>query len=297
MITLKRMNMRTRLLALVALMTVATCSMKAQLYDQWASMEFKQWDFTPDDYYYSKVWRRIVNMPWPIPDIYGWKPGEGFHDRGIWVPLTDVYIPVIFNPYAAAAGHWEAVFSPDGYVSERWRQQTGLRTPAAAEAVLYKQESKKEEDYWTRIRKLDVVTIADRSGVLSGLTGASTVTAAERQESMDVVNEAYDLIRNEGARERMMDEYHALQEKVNVIDDAHMDNARKVVAMQDINQEYKEMEKRVVNTVLLEYFTGKNEENFKGLMEEHSWVKELMNELGIDDSWGRILNLVNLNKL
>ena len=289
--------MRTRILAWVALMLVATGSVRAQLYDQWASMEFKQWEFSPDSYYYSRVWRKILDLPWPIPDIYGWVPGSGFHDRGIWIPATGLYDPIIFNPYALAAGHWDAVYSPDGYVNQEWRQQLGLRTPAAAESVLYKLESNKEEDYWSKIRNLDVATVADRSGVLSGLTGASTVTAAERQEAMDVVNEAYDLIKDEGSRERMMGEYHALQEKVSVIDNAHMDNARKVVALQEINLEYKEMKKRVVNTVLLEYFKEKNEEMFRGLEEEHSWVRDLLKELGLDDSWSRISGLVNLNKL
>lgn len=297
MITLKRMNMRTRLCALVALLTVAAGSMKAQLYDQWASMEYKQWSFSPDSYYYSRVWRRIINMPWPLPDVYGWKPGNGYHDRGIWIPATGIYIPVIFNPYAAAAGHWEAVYAPDGYVNERWRQQLTLRTPAAAESVLYKLESNKEEDYWNNIRNLDVMTIADRMGVLSGLTGAATVTGTERQEAMDVVNGAYDDIQDEDMRKQMMGEYDALQERVSVINSAHMDNARKVVAMQELNRDYKELAKRVTNTLAIQYFKEVSEKPFKKLYERHQWVFDLATELGVDNSIQEVMNLVDLNKL
>lgn len=289
--------MKTRLGMLVALFFMVTGTAKAQLYDQWASMEFKQWDFSPDSYYYSRVWRRIIDMPWPIPDIYGWVPGNGYHDRGIWIPLTGLYEPFIFNPYALAAGHWDAVYRADGYVSERWRQQSPLRVPAASESVLYKLESNKEEDYWSKIRNLDIATIADRQGVLSGLTGASTVTATERQEAMDAVNSAYDEIKDENVRDKIMEEYHALQEKVSVIDNAHMDNARKVVALQDINREYGDLRKKVNAVLLFQQFQENNQKHMKGLDERHQWVNELCKELGVGDAFSVVMGLVNFNKL
>ena len=291
--------MRTRILALVVLCLTATSAVRADsgLYNQWASMEFKQWDFSPDSYYYSRVWRRILDLPWPLPDVYGWVPGNGFHDRGIWIPLTGLYDPIIFNPYALAAGHWDAVYSPDGYVNERWRQQLGLRTPAAAESVLYKQESHKEEDYWSRIRNLDVATLADRMGVLSGLTGAETVTATERQEAMDAVNEAYDKIKDEKVRDSMMEEYYELQEKVAVIDGAHMDNARKLVALQDINREYAELKDKVSAVLKQQHFREQMADEIKATRQRHSWVNELARELGLGDGISNVLSLIDFNKL
>lgn len=292
--------MKTRFLAWVALLVVATGSVKAQLYDQWASMEFKQWSFSPDKYYYSRKWGTIINMPWPLPDIKGWKGMEhgymGYHDKGLYEELTHLYLPINPNPYTIAAGHWDAAYQPDNYVNENWRQQLGLRTPAAAESVLYKLESNKEEEYWSNIRELDVVTIADRSGVLSGLTGAATVTASERQEAMDAVNESYDNIKGTFLRELLMKEYNSLQEKVSVIDNAHMDNARKLVALQDINREWQELKKMVTDILNWQKYDENNKKYMGDMEKQYKWVRDMFKDSGSSGK-SSIMKLVNLDKL
>lgn len=239
-------DMKKAVLAGFAMLCMATSVVHAQhdphKANQFASMEMKQWSFSEESYYKSKVRksRKILGIK------FSWdEPGLGYHDRGEWIPATGLYIGVIFNPYALEAGHWDAVYSPDGYVNQKWRMYSPMRASAAGESVLYKNESNNEEDYWGKIRKLDVVTMADRLGVLEGLTGASTVTGTVRQESMDVVNENIDSIADEKVREAIMNEYYALQEQHSVINGAYMDNARKLEAMEANNQAYKELAKQV----------------------------------------------------
>ena len=296
--------MKKAVLAGFAMLCMATSVVHAQhdphKANQFASMEMKQWEFTEDSYYYSRVWRRLINMPWPIPDVYGWKPGLGYHDRGEWIPATGLYIGVILNPYAAEAGHWDAVFSPDGYVNEKWRMYSPMRASAAGESVLYKNESNNEEDYWGKIRKLDVVTMADRLGVLEGLTGASTVTGTVRQESMDVVNENIDSIADEKVREAIMNEYYALQEQHSVINGAYMDNARKLEAMEANNQAYKELAKQVKAELYRQYIRKKLDAGFGGKLLEYnkSLTGEKPNKVEqIAASVMQLIENLNLEKL
>ena len=90
--------MKTRWIVLTVLccMTIshANAQIDKMLYNQWASMEFKQWQFEPDTYYYSKVRRskRIlgIKVSWD-------EPGNGYHDKGKWVPFTNWYIPLNIN--------------------------------------------------------------------------------------------------------------------------------------------------------------------------------------------------------
>lgn len=293
------MKIRWIVLMVLCCMTIphANAQIDKMLYNQWASMEFKQWQFEPDEYYYSRVWRRIVNMPWPLPDIYGWVPGKGYHDRGQWIPLTGIYIPVILNPYASIAGHWDAVFTPTNYVNEKWRQGIGLRTPAAGEAVLYKDESNKQKDYWSQIREQDILTIADRTGTMSGLTGPEKVVAVERQEAIDEIFTVYEEMEDEEMKERLMDEYHALQEQVRVIEKAHMDNARKVVAIDKINMEYKALAKRAKSTMRMQYLQKKMNKGYENLKERNGWAEKLGEMFNVDAELQKVLSLIDFDKL
>ena len=298
------MNGRIVLAALAMLLGFgqATAQHDSYKYDQFASMEFKQWDFGPTDFYYSRYWGTILDMPWPIPDIKGWIPttgpnGPGWHDKGQWIPFTGLYVDVIFNPYAAAVGHWDAVFNADGYVNQSWRQYFSHRTSAAAESILYKNLSNKQDRYWGDIKKLDVVTIADRTGVLSGVTGATQITGTERQESMDAVNKAYDIIGEGPLRDDLMDRYYMLQEQVAVIENAHMDNARKIVAMEEINKEYKELAK-TASVLALQYLYRKDIQSTVGAATKDSdWLDKLLQELNVNSAVRDLLRSINIDKL
>jgi len=274
-------------------------------YDQFASMEYKQWDFSPTDYYYSRYWGKILDLPWPLSDIYGWLPttgpnGPGWHDRGQWIPFTGLYIGVVVNPYAAAVGHWDAAFHADGYVNESWRQYYSHRTAAAASAVLYKAESNRQDRYWADIRSLDLVTFADRSGTLSGVIGPDEVTAAERQQYIDVIFKAESNLENQRLSDDIMDEFHALQEQISVIRQAHMDNARKVVSMEELNKEFRVLAERAAKHLINQYY-DKAWQQFAGDSEDMKLQRQLVQDIvKMLDSSGRVqslLNSVNLDKL
>lgn len=267
------------------------------VYNQWASMEYKQWNFESDSYYYSRVWRRIINMPWPIPDIYGWKPGEGFHDRGIWIPATDIYIPYLLNPYAIAAAHWDAAYQPDNYVNEEWRQYIGLRTPASASSVLYKNESNRELDYWQNIQKIDIATLGDRTGVLSGLTSAASVTESERQDAIDDILKSLEKIENQKIRQYIVDEYYALEEKVITIETAHMDNAKKLISLTEINSEYIALARKAKSYANLERIQKINALGDNEKRQQISWLDKIANTPTVKEKVNKVLKLVNVNKL
>lgn len=221
--------------------------------DQFRSMEFRQWEFTPSNYYYSKYWGTILKMPWPLPDIKGYKPGEGFHDKGKWLGLG-IYIPVIFNPYALAAGHWEAVFSPDGYVSESWRKKTPLRIAAVGESEIHKNNNRKSMKEWKTIRDIDLTTIADREGIV--LFGeAYSSTKEERDRYSQLILDYLDKIDDNDARNKIEEQYDKIMEEVSVIKSAHMDNARKLEQFYLCNRRLKSL----ANTAgLVAYFATYN---------------------------------------
>lgn len=276
-------------------------------YDQFASMEYKQWDFSPTDYYYSRYWGKILDLPWPLKDVYGWLPttgpnGPGWHDRGQWIPFTGLYVGVVVNPYAAAVGHWDAAFHADGYVRESWRQYYSHRTAAAASAVLYKAESNRQDRYWADIRSLDLVTFADRSGTLSGVIGPEQITGTERQESMDVINHVVGVIDDDKAADELMEHYYALQEQISVISQAHMDNARKVISMEETNKEYKELKHLAIKELVRHYFDRDMNELLKTDNPQpqdpnKGWILQLMKDLGVSPKVTSILNSVNFDKL
>lgn len=228
---------------LMAVIMLCATTVNAQrhdegVYNQVASMEFKQWSFKPKNYYYSKVRKskRVlgIKITWD-------EPGYGWHDKGEWVPLTNLYIPVIANPYAAAGGNFEAAFTPDNYVNEKWRQNINHRTAANVEAALYKDYSNTERKRWEDMETEDLITLSDRQGTLDFLTGAKKVTASERDDAIEQININFEAIRDEKQREAIREEYETLEEMVSTIDDAHMDNSKKMIALEKINNDYKRL--------------------------------------------------------
>lgn len=129
-------------------------------------MEFKQWGFTPESYYYSWYKKRI-NMG--LFHITVKVPGLGVHDKG-------------------PAG----MFGGDNYVNERWRQMAGLRTTATASHSVESGNAGKEDGHWNDVFKQDLLTIADRNVEVS-----YTMTKEKREKLLDdVMNNILVLERN-----------------------------------------------------------------------------------------------------
>lgn len=177
-------------------------------YNQWASMEFKQWDFTPKNYYYSWYMKKILFFKTKVP-------GLGIHDKG---------------PAGSRIGG-------DNYVNQRWRQMTGLRAEAAASHILEKNNAGKENDHWNDVYKQDLLTIADRN-----IEAAYTMTKGEREKLQDDVMQNIRILERNGEDvSPYMLEYNRISGNVENIHKANMDNAKKLVAYERENESLEQL--------------------------------------------------------
>ena len=176
-------------------------------YNQWASMEFKQWSFTPKSYYYSWYTKRVLGVKIKVP-------GEGVHDKG-----------------PAGLG-----LLGDNYVNQRWRQMTGLRATAVASHVLESGSAKAENEVWEDIMEKDLLTIADRE-----LDAAYTMTKKERDRIVKKFALALVGMDVKAAAKYLM-EYKRITKNISNIRNSKMDNARKLEAYQKENKALKEMQ-------------------------------------------------------
>lgn len=186
-------------------------------YNQWASMEYKQWSFTPKSYYYNKYWGTVVNMPWPIPDIKGWIPGIGVHDKQGWVVPTLPYVPY-YN------------FIGDNYVNESWRQMTKLRSGATVTHIIESSYTKKEDEHWNTVYKEDLATIADRN-----LEVSYSMTSDTRNRLKEQITDNLSAM-NDDTADNFRLEYDRILANISNIRNAHMDNAKKIVAYENENR-------------------------------------------------------------
>lgn len=174
-------------------------------YNQWASMEYKQWKFTPESYYYSWYKKKIDLGLFTIKiDV----PGLGIHDDG---------------PGGIGIGG-------DNYVNEKWRQMTGLRSGATVTHILESSYSKKEDEYWNTVYKGDLATIADRS-----LEVSYSITKDTRDRLKKQITDNLDAMDRETASNFRM-EYNRILDNVSDIRNTHMDNAKKIVAYENENR-------------------------------------------------------------
>lgn len=174
-------------------------------YNQWASMEYKQWKFTPESYYYSWYKKKIDLGLFSIKiDV----PGLGVHDNG---------------PGGIGIGG-------DGYVDQRWRQMQGLRSAATVTHIMESSYSKKEDEHWNTVYKEDLATYADRS-----LEVSYSITGDTRNRLKKQITENLDAMDDETA-ENFRKEYNRILANINDIHNAHMDNAKKIVAYENENR-------------------------------------------------------------
>lgn len=227
-----------------AMVTAIPLHAQDDYYNQLASMETgQQWNFTPDSYYYSRVWRKILDLPGSWFDVHGWEPGLGFHDKGAWIPWSDIYIKVIFNPNALAVGHLEAVYKPTNYVNERWRVMTPLRMTTVANSILQSKNTEDEKQYWKEINLRDMMVLVDRSTLIP-LVGARVVTEDERDEySQQVLDNLHNISELGGEYDKIVEqyrmEYDVIREEISVVSDSYEDNAKRLRSLQECNKRLK----------------------------------------------------------
>lgn len=174
-------------------------------YNQWASMEYKQWKFTPESYYYSWYKKKIDLGLFSIKiDV----PGLGVHDDG---------------PGGIGIGG-------DNYVNESWRQMDGLRSGATVTHLIESSYSRQEDEHWNTVYKGDLATIADRSLEIS-----YSITGDTRNRLKKQITDNLQAMDDETADNFRM-EYNRILANIDNIHDAHMDNAKKIVAYENENR-------------------------------------------------------------
>jgi hypothetical protein len=192
---MRKRKIATGLMSLLALaFASAPVNADRHNYNQWASMEFKQWHFTPTWYYYSWYTRYVLGIPITLP-------GLGIHDSG---------------PGGIGLG--------DHYVDERWRRMTPLRNVSVAEHTLETERNKKETEEWNDVYQKDMLTIADRN-----LDAGYSITNDRRNDLIENVD-GYATIISDYEKERVKEEKERILSNVKVIRNTHMDNAKKIAA-------------------------------------------------------------------
>lgn len=201
--------MRRKMLLVLMAATFGMQHMYAQHdkdnYNQWASMEYKQWKFTPESYYYSWYKKKIDLGLFSIKiDV----PGLGVHDDG---------------PGGIGIGG-------DNYVNESWRQMDGLRSGATVTHLIESSYSRQEDEHWNTVYKGDLATIADRSLEIS-----YSITGDTRNRLKKQITDNLQAMDDETADNFRM-EYNRILANIDNIHDAHMDNAKKIVAYENENR-------------------------------------------------------------
>lgn len=225
--------------AAVILAAPQTMGADEDIRNQLASMEYKQWKFTPESYYYSWYMKKIDLGLFTIKTKV---PGLGMHDHGPG-----------------------GVGGADNYVNEEWRQMTRLRAIAAAEGLLQKGDTKDEMEQWEDIAAKDAVQYADKTLDLP-YVGAWSVTRNERDRHIERI---YENIRKIPADSyelavRFNEELRKLEEEASCIHNAVMENARKIDALNNLNFRYGELADKVENVVNLQRYT------------DSEWVKNIV---------------------
>ena len=154
----RKVRIKTIMLMTAAVLTVLSPAAMAQKtvsdknnQNQLASMEFKQWKFTPEKYYYSWYWQKLIFFKIKLP-------GLGIYDNGL--------------------GGIGFITFHKHYVDERWRQMTPLRLGTAAETALEQGSRTETTDLWTGLAVKDAIELADN---MLDLTGSYS-TAKKRLE-------------------------------------------------------------------------------------------------------------------
>lgn len=213
----------------------------ADTYNQIASMEFKQWGFSPKDDYFSTIKKKVLFITLKLP-------GQGYHDDGWYGTGTILPLSTSYASYTAGViltGELERLTKPDHYVDEKWRLKSPLRASAYGEASIQRGYIAKEKDYWQTIRNRDLLTIADRSGLFAeGLSlSAIDVTENDRNRASGEILDAVDYLGSGEVSDNINDDFRRIQADISAIRGAHLDDARKSVELHKANLRLEDLAK------------------------------------------------------
>ena len=193
------MRIKYKKMGLMAVMLGVALMLKAvgANQDQWASMEFMQWKFSPEGYYYSWVHKKFLGVTFKLP-------GAGIHDRG--TAGTRLPLP------------------GDNYVNERWRQMSGLRIEAVSMAKMEEEQKNQIKDKWEGIMKRDAFEFADKAVD----TGKLIEDDKRGKLCSQITKMAEELPTGESLN--IMDEYERIRQNIKIIHGAFIPNSDKIIA-------------------------------------------------------------------
>jgi hypothetical protein len=176
-------------------------------YNQIASEEFKQWDFSPKEYYYSWYKKKVVF--WHVT-----VPGLGVHDKG----FAGTHVP-----------------KGDNYVNERWRQMTPLRAASVATNAMNEEKVEEISKKWEEMAKQAALEEADAL-----VDAAYSITSSERNRLKRKITE--NILHNEmKTMTNLTLEYERILSNIKYIKDSRLGNAERLEAYQAENKRLKEL--------------------------------------------------------
>lgn len=152
-------------------------------------------------------------------------------------------------------GELDRLYSPDGYVDEDWRIMSTLRAPAVATGIIQKDYINKENKYWQEIKTDDLLTIADREGIGTGIVpGSSDITANDRNTYLSLIQKQLAKVEDPLLRVEAMIELEKIENNIRTIQSSHMDDARKTIELTAANHELKKLVKSLAFPSILKEF-------------------------------------------
>lgn len=182
--------------------------------NQLKSIEFMQWKFTPDWYYYSWYYKRVLGIKIKLP-------GLGLHDKG-----------------AGGTG-----IGGDNYVN-KYNNNIKQYTPAIASVVYQRTEAEKQEADTKEVYNQELAKFADKE-----IDYAYTLSASRRNALKTEFLYYYNKYSKENSFmpdgqkncKTLLFEYERILSNVKIINESHMSNAKKREAYVESEQELVEL--------------------------------------------------------
>ena len=191
--------------------------------NQFASMEFMQWHFTPESYYYSWYTKKIDLGLFTLKIRM---PGTGKHDRG----------PAGILPILG-----------DNYVNEQWRMMSPLRAATTAEAVIAKGNRRETQEQWNKTMQDDALELADNTLDISYSSAKDDI-----EKGRKAIAEMSDNL-TLGDLAEVEEELLAIRQAVEYIHDSGMPNARKTLGYDRQLRALDDLKKKVRSRSVLRY--------------------------------------------
>ena len=245
-------------------------------YNQVMSMEFASWGFSPKGDYYDWDYKKILGIKIPVP-------GNGWHEHG-WCGTG---INVVPNVWAGLAGHPELIYAPDNYVNEPWRLMSTQRSVSMSQLGIQKNRITTSKERWDDMMKNDILTIADRNGVISGALSLASgdITANDRQLAFESIENRIDSIRDPFLRTFVDYEYGRLKQMIYGAEDAHMDDARKTILLANCNRYLEDLGHTVANMAKVEELLAEGQKimeakkkRLQQLTDKYGWAVSMLED-------------------